>query len=242
MSTKTNKKSSKKVIMLSAVALLLVACITMSTMAWLSLKDSVTNTFTIGNFTKPNTDDEETTPDPQQPDPDDQPAEPSVSLGGYIIEPSWDVSEGAVHKLIPSGSLFKDPYVGIGKGSEDAVIYVYVENTFKNQSVYFKLNDVWEAVADKTEAGPEADTYVSGVFKYVGGDAGILKASADKDSWTDAPVFSSVQVKDTANIEDLDVEEKTIEVSCFIHQAYDGEGNLIPADNIETAAIGTFGI
>lgn len=99
MSTKTNKKSSKKVIMLSAVALLLVACITMSTMAWLSLKDSVTNTFTIGNFTKPNTDDEETTPDPQQPDPDDQPAEPSVSLGGYIIEPSWDVSEGAVHKL-----------------------------------------------------------------------------------------------------------------------------------------------
>lgn len=237
MTTQTKTKNSKKALLLSALALALVACVALGTMAWLTARDSVTNTFTIGNFTTPDTEKPETPdPDPDAPVPDN----PNIGLGGYIIEPSWDASEDAIHKLVPGGSLYKDPYVGIGKGSEDAVVYVYVENPFENQSVYFKLNDAWEAVAEQTVAGPDSGTYVSGLFRYTGeGGSGILKASADQDSWTSRPVFTQVVVNDNATHDDLDVAEKTITVSCFIHQAYDGD-SAIDADTIENAAIAAF--
>lgn len=234
MSTKTNKKSTKKVLMLSVVALLLVASITMGTIAWLTVKDSLTNTFTIGNFTKP--EDPDDIPKPQ-PGVDDE-AEPNIGLGGYMIEPSWDTRAEAEHKLVPGGTLLKDPYVGIGKGSEDAVVYVYVDNPFLSESVYFKLSDGWEAVEGQVTEGTEDGTYVSGLFKYVNDDeTGILVASATDDSWTTRPVFYNVIVDDDANIEDLDVTNKEITVSCFIHQAYDGTGAPISADEIEAAAI-----
>lgn len=234
MSGKTNKKSRKKVILLSVTALFLVACITMGTMAWLTAQDSLTNTFTVGSFTKPNMDDDVTTPDPQPGV--DEDAEPNKGLGGYMIEPSWDTRPDAEHKLVPGGSLYKDPYVGIGAGSEDAVVYVYVDNNFVNQSVYFTLNDGWEAVAGQTTAGPEADTYVGGLFKY----SNTLVAEADEDVWTTNPVFTKVIVNEDADTEDLDVEEKTIGVSCFIHQAKNGEGADIDSDEIEKAAIAAF--
>lgn len=231
MSTKTNKKSTKKVLMLSVVALLLVASITMGTIAWLTAQDSLTNTFTIGNFTKP--EDPDDRPDAQQPE-GQKPTDPNISE--YMIEPSWDKT--AEHKLVPGGTLLKDPYVGIGKGSENAVVYVYVDNPFLSESVYFKLSDGWEAVEGQVTEGTEDGTYVSGLFKYVNDDeTGILVASATDDSWTTRPVFYNVIVDKDANIEDLDVTNKEITVSCFIHQAYDGTGAPISADEIEAAAI-----
>lgn len=235
MTAQTPKKNRKKSLLLTVLGLTLVACVTVGTMAWLTAQDSLTNTFTVGNFNKPDTTNPET-PDPQ---PDVDPEKPNVSLGGYIIEPSWDVSEGAEHKLVPGGSLYKDPYVGIGKGSEDAVVYVYVSNPFLNSSVYFQLNDAWQAVDGQTTAGPSDGTYVSGLFKYVGEDSsGILKASEDTDSWTSRAVFTQVIVSDGAATADLNIEgAKDIEVSCFIHQATSGDGEAIDATTIQNAAI-----
>lgn len=235
MTAQTQKKNRKKALLLSVLGLTLVACITAGTMAWLTAEDSVTNTFTVGNFNVPDPDKPET-PDPD-PDSGVDPETPTVSETGYIIEPSWDTA--AEHKLVPGGSLYKDPYVGIGAGSEDAVIYVYVENPFLNESVYFKLNDAWQAVDGQTTDGPAVGTYVGGLFKYVGEDGtGILKASKDKDVWTSRAVFTQVTVSDNASTADLNIEgAKTITVSCFIHQATDGDGTAIPANTIKDAAI-----
>lgn len=237
MTAQTQKKNRKKALLLSVLGLTLVACITAGTMAWLTAEDSVTNTFTVGNFKVPDPDKPET-PDP---DPDSgvdpDPENPNLSVSGYIIEPSWDTT--AEHKLVPGGSLYKDPYVGIGAGSENAVIYVYVENPFLNESVYFKLNDAWQAVDGQTTPGPADRTYVGGLFKYMGEDGtGILKASKDNDVWTSRAVFTQVTVSDNASTTDLNIEGNTsITVSCFIHQATDGDGTAIPADTIKDAAI-----
>ena len=229
MKTQT-QKSNKKVLLLSVLAIMLVVCVAFGTMAWLTAEDSVTNTFTVGDFTKPET----TNPETPEPDPGaGNPEKPNIGLGGYIIEPSWDTSDNAEHKLVPGGSLYKDPYVGIGKGSEAAVIYVYIDNPFKNNSVYFTLNEGWEAVSEYSQAGTEPDTYVGGLFKYTD----VLTASDSADSWTAKPVFTKINVSEDATNEDFDVEEKSIEVSCFIHQAYDGEGSPIDAATIENAAV-----
>lgn len=235
MTAQTQKKNRKKALLLSVLGLTLVACITAGTMAWLTAEDSITNTFTVGNFNVP----DPTEPETPDPDPDSgvDPENPTVSETGYIIEPSWDTT--AEHKLVPGGSLYKDPYVGIGAGSEDAVIYVYVENPFLKQSVYFKLNDAWQAVDGQTTAGPNEGTYVGGLFKYMGEDStGILEASKDNDVWTSRAVFTQVTVSDNASTADLNIEgNKSITVSCFIHQATDGDGTAIPADTIKNAAI-----
>lgn len=233
MTAQTKKKHPKKALLLSVMGLTLAACFTAGTMAWLTAKDSVTNTFTVGNFSAPDTGNPET----PEPDPSVDPETPNLSEDGYIIEPSWDTT--AEHKLVPGGSLYKDPYVGIGAGSEDAVVYVYVENAFPNQSVYFKLSNVWQAVDGQTAAGPGEGTYVGGLFKYVGDNAsGILEASDTQDSWTSEAVFTQVTVNDDATIADLNIEgDKTITVSCFIHQATDGDGTAIPGDTIQNAAI-----
>lgn len=234
MTAQTQKKNRKKALLLSVLGLTLVACITAGTMAWLTAEDSITNTFTVGNFNVP----DPTEPETPDPDPDSgvDPENPNVSVTGYIIEPSWDTA--AEHKLVPGGSLYKDPYVGIGAGSENAVIYVYVENPFLNQSVYFKLNDAWQAVDGQTTAGPDVGTYVGGLFKYMGEGNGILVASKDNDVWTSEAVFTQVTVSDNASTADLNIQgDKTITVSCFIHQATDGDGTDISADTIKNAAI-----
>ena len=109
----------------------------------------------------------------------------------------------------------------------------YIDNPFKNNSVYFTLNEGWEAVSEYSQAGTEPDTYVGGLFKYTD----VLTASDSADSWTAKPVFTKINVSEDATNEDFDVEEKSIEVSCFIHQAYDGEGSPIDAATIENAAV-----
>lgn len=171
MTTKSTKKHSRKTILITVIVLALMLCANLGTMAWLTVQDSVTNTFTVGNFNKPDTSNPET-PDKQ---PGTDPEKPNIGLGGYIIEPSWDIADVAEYKLVPGVSLYKDPYVVLGKGSEDAVIYVYVDNPFGNNSVYFKLNDSWEAVSGRVTTAGKDSAYVKGLFKYVGKDsAGIM--------------------------------------------------------------------
>lgn len=126
--THTEKRSNRKLIVLCLLLVLLLAATAFGTMAWLTASSSVTNTFTVGNFNEPK-------PNPENPGTDENPTpEPDPGSGvnpedpeyapnfsGYLYEPSWDTT--AEHKLVPGGSLYKDPYVGIGKDSEDAVVY-----------------------------------------------------------------------------------------------------------------------
>lgn len=208
--TNTAKRDHRKLAVLCLLVVLLLAAAAFGTMAWLTASDSVTNTFTVGNFNKPN-------PDPGT-GPDEKPL--PADLAGYIVEPNWNKNE--THKLIPGASFAKDPYVGIGPKSEDAIVYVYVQNPFEGSSVYFELGDGWSAVEGETVSAEDQGEkdYVSGLFKYTAG----LTASASDNVWTANPVFSQVVVSDNAQTEELNIDEdKNIVVSCFIHQAKDGD-------------------
>ncbi len=217
----TNRKNKKAFIIL-ILTLLLVFSVLAGTIAWLTRTSSVSNTFTVGSFETPST----------------SPKDPSVTINidGNIYEPSWD--KNATHKLIPSVSFDKDPYVGIGTGSEDAVVYVYVENNFSNK-VYFNINAGWEAVS-ATE-GFKDGTYTSGLFKYTAG----LSGAESSDVWTEEPLFSKVFTDETSTKSDFtpeETKESVIKVSSFLHQAKDSKGDPIPTATIEAAAKAAFNI
>ena len=219
----TKEKKNKKSLILLVLALLISFAMVSGTVAWLTRTSKITNSFTVGTFEVPTTDPEDATQ--------------TISIDGHLYEPSWDAN--APHKLLPGITFEKDPYVGIGAGSEDAVVYVYVENNFSNK-VYFTINSGWEAVADNKTAGSKEGTYTSGLFKYTAG----LTGSADADSWTTTPLFSEINADDTADSEDFTVAAgvNEIVVSSFIHQAKDDEGNAINEATILEAAKAAFGI
>ncbi len=202
-------KSKTRSILTVCLALALVASAVLGTIAYMTAQDSKTNTFTVGSFNKPT-------------DPD----HPGQTLDSYLIEKNW--VEGS--KLVPGGSVAKDPKVGIGAGSEDAYIYVYVDNktlTDANKKlVTFTLDAGWTAVAGHAVAGDVDNTYVSGLFKYntklTGGD------------WT-SNVFTKVDVSANANITDFAANPQ-MTVYAYIHQAADGAGVDL-ADTANTAAI-----
>lgn len=219
---KNDKKNNEKKIMIILGVLLLVFMAASTTIAWLTKTSKLTNTFTVGAFSIPTT----SPTDPTQ----------TISIEGNLYEPSWNEKEE--HKLMPGVTFTKDPYVGIGKNSEDAVVYVYIENNFSNK-VYFTINEGWEAVDAK--AGYREGTYTSGLFKYTS----TLVGSKEKDVWTANPLFSEVIADDTTEISDLTVAEgkkEEIVVSSFIHQANDDQNNPIDASIILEAARKNFSL
>lgn len=219
------KRENKKKLYIALILLLLLVTITATgTISWLTKVSSISNTFTVGAFEKPTT----SPVDPLQ----------QITIDGNIYEPSWNSEEE--HRLIPAAVFAKDPYVGIGAGSEDAVVYVYVENSFSNK-VYFTINSGWEAVSNSTTAGYKEGTYTSGLFKYTAG----LSAAADVDKWTTTPLFSELSTDETSELVDFTVadgEKTEIKVSSFLHQAKDSDGTAIPESTIEAAVKTTFGI
>ena len=213
-------KNNKKMIFVVGLAAVLIL-VTVGTVAWLTKTSSITNTFVIGDFNVPST-------SPINP-------EETIKIDGNIYEPSFNQEEE--HMIMPGVSFDKDPYVGIGKGSEDAAVYVYVENNFSNK-VNFSINSGWEAVI-ATE-GSISDTYTSGLFKYTAG----LQSSSDSDVWTTTPLFSTLNVADDATGVDFTLDEEEnpeIKVSAFLHQV-SADGELISEDVIENAAKEAFGI
>ena len=202
-------KSKTRSILTVCLALALVATAVLGTIAYMTAQDSKTNTFTVGSFNKPT-------------DPD----HPEQTLDSYLIEKNWVENS----KLVPGGSVAKDPKVGIGAGSEDAYIYVYVDNktlTDANKKlVTFTLNEGWTAVADHAVAGDAPNTYVSGLFKY--------NTKLTAGSWT-SNVFAKVDVSANANTTDFAAKPQ-MTVYAYIHQAADGAGGG-RADTANTAAI-----
>lgn len=202
-------KSKTRSILTVCLALALIASAVLGTIAYMTAQDSKTNTFTVGSFNKPT-----------------DPKNPAQTLDSYLIEPNWVENS----KLVPGGSVAKDPKVGIGAGSEDAYIYVYVDNktlTDANKKlVTFTLNEGWTAVTGHAVAGDADNTYVSGLFKY--------NTKLTGDNWT-SNVFTKVDVSANANTTDFAANPQ-MTVYAYIHQATDGAGaDLAAAAN--TAAI-----
>jgi len=205
-------KLDKKSILIVILAVILIAVMIGGTVAWLTASTKIVNTFTVGTFKTPT----------KSPIVNDE-----TQVTSYLYEPNWDPNNA---KLVPGASIDKDPYVGIGKGSEDGIVYVSVENNFSDK-VYFTLNTGWE-VAEATPITEGGNTYKSGIFKYTAG----LEGNAENDVWT-TPVFETIEVADDATAENLTVTgDKTITVKCFIHQT----GSELSNEQILNAAKDAF--
>lgn len=210
----------------AVVAVLLICILAIGgTIAYLTSHSELTNTFTVGQISPINPDGngpgDITIPDKDKQD--------ESKLKGNLYEPSW-VKDS---KLLPSATIKKDPYVGVGAGSEACEVYVYVKNTMKNSNnIYFTINDGWEAVTGY--ATPfEGDKYTGGLFKYTQGlNALDVK---DKNVWTTNPLFSNIVVSNEAVAENFKNEQGkvgSITVQSFLHQKNDANNQAIPDKTI----------
>ena len=235
-------KAQTRSLMSLCLAVVLVLSAVLGTIAYMTDSSSKTNTFTVGSFNNPTT------------DPDDP--SKTITVNGFIYEKNWEANDSSTpsqegvtkdnHKLGPGGSTVKDPKVGIGKDSEPAYVYVYIDNKMLSESgdeVYFELNSEWKpvgavgtdyTVTTVTIGENPTEYYTGGLFKYVGegstDDQGqtvyansILDAT-NADAWTVAPVFDKVFTNSKVNTSKLT--SKDMVVWAFIHQAKDGSSDI----------------
>lgn len=204
-----NKKKKRYGII--AALLLLVLAAGVGTYAWLTAQSSLPNNFTTAGINKPTTD-----PDhPSQPLPDD-----NTKVNGNLTETKWVANS----KLAPGVSVPKNPNVGIGKGSENAYVYVFVKNetasagTANSRKTYFTINSGWKAV-DATTVEGELTHYLGGLFVYVGDgtEATPLIASKTEDKWT-GELFSNVTTPKETEQKDFAKDAK-MTVNCFVYVA-----------------------
>lgn len=231
---KENKNKKKLLLTIALASLLAVG----GTTAWLSRESSLTNTFTVGDI-RPIDPGEN---GPEQPDIPDEDKEDETKLKDYLYEPEWKHES----KIIPGATIPKNPYVGIGPDSEEAYVFVYVENNMKN--VYFDVNENWTDIAgDKYMKGTD-DTghYVSGLFMYKVSDTEKTLVPAEgKNVWTKTPLFDEVIADESATADDLTTEGATVEdttkeagtivVHSFVHQAKDSAGASLETEAIAAA-------
>ncbi len=180
------RQRKRRVVMVALAACLVVAGIG-GTLAWFSAQSQLTNTFKVGSITPPTT-------EPGDPDVEIPKGDPNLS--GNLYEPSWKNES----KIGPGAYVPKDPYVGIGKDSEPAYVYIYVKNKFtSSEKPYFQMQSGWEAV-QATQATAGAGYYTEGLFVYGAAnnptklDPG--KAPDSKDAWTKTPLFTHVLTSD----------------------------------------------
>lgn len=161
-----------KALLVVACALLLVVASVFGTMAYLTSKDTVTNTFTIGKV--------EITLD-----------EAKVDLNGTAVTPDERVKNNS-YKLMPGHSYTKDPTVHVDAASEDSWIFVKVENGIA----------AFEAATSSEEGGYKkiADQIVAKGWTALDGVAGVYYKSYDKSTTgANLVVFENFKMADNAN-------------------------------------------
>ena len=217
------EQKSKKKYFIAALAVLLVAVAVGGTIAWLNSASHLTNSFTVGDVNDPTTE----PGNPGEPIDPNNPDNPQVdNLDGNLYEPSWVDNS----KIMPGNSIAKDPYVGIGDGSESAYVFIYVDNNTmsqngseKDDAPYFVLNGNWAAVKDSdgtalaTNAVENSVAYTSGLFMYSTDETSpvLLEGLVDKDNWTVNPIFSRVTTPKNAEASDF-AESPTIDVKSYV--------------------------
>lgn len=232
---RTKEHSTNKRNTVAVVALLLVCVLAIGgTIAYLTSNSQLTNIFTVGQISPI---------DPNKPGPGPNGGEidkdPS-KLNGNLYEPSWNPGS----KLLPTASIDKNPYVGVGAGSEECDVFVYVNNTMNHgDNIYFTINEGWKPVGGTKPF--KGEKYTGGLFKYEAGLDGTT-ATEGNNVWTNTPLFSTVEVSKDAKAENFKVADKdevgTIVVQSFLHQSFDSEGKEISNADILAAAKEQFGL
>lgn len=223
-------RNKRKIVLTVVLVLALIAAAITGTYAWLTAQDRAQNTFTVGEFNEPSV-----KPDPSNPD---EPGSDS-STDGFLTETKWvDFS-----KVYQGAEIAKNPNVGIGEGSDDAYVFVYVDNNTQTSygdiaanAPYFFLNKGWEeVVADSINVGESQTAYTGGLFVYKGGtepNSYIFKASENADDYT-GEVFSKVIVPKGANLEKY-AENPTMDVFAYLYSVqYTDAAQSTPATSGE---------
>lgn len=166
-------RTKTKALALALCAVLLVVTTVFVTMAFLTSKDTVTNTFTVGKVT--------ITLD-----------EAKVTTDGAKVEGAERVKENSYH-LVPGHFYVKDPTVHVDDESEDCWLFVKVENGLEDiidaKTIEDQMNDNgWSLVAGETNiyAYEEIATATTGDYKVF--DNFKLKGSADVSLYGNAKI------------------------------------------------------
>lgn len=160
----------KKILVACLCVALAVLTVAGTTLAYLTSKDTVTNTFTVGNvkITMDETDTDDSTPDA-------------------------DRDQANSYKLMPGKKYEKDPIVHVANTSENSWIFVKVENgisAFEAATV----EGGYKTIADQIKANSWTElTGVTGVYYKE------FTKPTDTTGNTDLAVFQEFQISDTAN-------------------------------------------
>lgn len=233
------RQRKRRVVMVALAACLVVAGIG-GTLAWFSAQSQLDNVFTVGKITDPDPEtpkpDDPYTPDPIKPDDPDR----DKKVNGNLYEPNWDPNS----KIGPGAQVAKDPWVGIGKNSEPAYVYVYVKNDIEDSGdnhAYFKIEEGWAPV--NTTMIPNSANFVEGLFVYVG-DNGLkpelLVPAGDpkEDAWTKTPLFTHVSTSSSFKLADNIVDDKAGDIKVYAYvAAASNEGEMKDLDVLKNAAI-----
>lgn len=223
-------KISKKRTAIVAAVLSLALAAGLGTYAWLTAQSSLTNTFTVGSINNP-----DHKPDPTNPD---QPGGDDWDVTGNLIETKWVDNS----KLTPGASIAKNPNVGLGKGSDNSYVFVYVKNalvtagTTPANTPYFTINNGWTAVDGQVLTNGTAGQYMSGLFMYTKSSAtpstvpGLLAASETTDVFT-GELFSNVVVPGSLTKDMVNGANPTMTVSCYIFGGNQADGDTDAAAN-----------
>lgn len=245
-------KKKRRSVVIAALVLCLAAVTGLGTLAWMTQQDSKQNVFTLGAFNTP-----EDNPGDHNEDKDEEGEPDSGTPEGFLTETKW-VKDS---KLYDDAVVAKNPNVGIGQGSDDAYVFVYVQNKMlkdeasekvASESPYFTLNDNWQPVSDdlvqKSTAAPNA--YTGGLFMYKTSDeteaASILEAidasvevqeNQSGDVYT-GEAFSTVTVP--ADLENFDnyADVPTMNVYALLYSVQYSDGTPVESgDGSATAAV-----
>lgn len=194
-------KTRNKALLLTLCAMLLVVASVLGTVAYLTDRAEVKNTFTVGNvkITMDETDVDNSTP-------------------------NKDRDTANTYKLLPGHVYTKDPIIHVDASSEDCYLFVKVVNEIT--AIEDSTNTVAAQMAAK---GWKAVDGQSGVYVYVG-TAADATAPLAVSAKTDVTVFEKIQIAGTVNGTTLAAYAgKTITVTAYAIQKDGFEGKSAAA-------------
>lgn len=182
-------RTKTKALVLAFCAVLLVVTTVFVTMAFLTSKDSVKNTFTVGNVA--------ITLDELDVDDDANKADNVTAADGTIRD------KANQYKLIPGKSYTKDPTIHVDDNSERCWLFVKVENGLENA----------EADGNTTIA---AQMTANG-WTAVAGESGVYAYKETVSAGADVLVFESFKIAGDTDVEAF--QDASIDVTAYAVQS-----------------------
>lgn len=173
-------KKAKKIVALLLCAVLLIGASVAGTLAYLTSKATVTNSFTVGKVVlgedgKAGLD------------------EAKVDEYGVVVTPAARVTENT-YKLIPGRTYTKDPTVHVGANSEACWLFVKVENGIANiEAATATGEDPYTKIAEQVTTNG---------WTLVDGETNIYYKEAAKtgDNGVDYVVFGNFRLANNADV------------------------------------------